>query len=113
MYAAFLIPAEASSDPEVLSKGYDCVPDKVFVAALDHDIKTRDNPGQRRITFSRREWLVKSCTEACGPGPNYFSDGAGNVWVDGQGKLHLKITNVNGQWRCAEIICREPLGYGS
>lgn len=30
------------------------------------------------------------------PGNNHWSDSMNNVWVDGQNKLHLKITNVSG-----------------
>ncbi|HQA53454.1 MAG TPA: hypothetical protein PK419_11425, partial [Spirochaetota bacterium] len=27
--------------------------------------------------------------------------------------LHLAITNRNGEWQCAEVICTESLGYGT
>jgi hypothetical protein len=55
---------------------------------------------------------VKSSAEAVGPGPNYFSDSADNVWVDGNGQLHLKITYSDGLWHSAEVINTRSLGYG-
>ncbi len=65
------------------------------------------------IEFSGREWIVKSsCTQAVGPGPNHFSGGAGNVWVDALGRLHLRITHRGGKWLCAEVLTDVALGYG-
>jgi hypothetical protein len=64
------------------------------------------------ITFSGRTWRVKNPATRFGPGPNHFSNDARNVWVDGNGALHLAITNRDGKWQCAEIWAEEPLGYG-
>lgn len=57
----------------------------------------------RTISFSGYNWAVKSSVdEAAGifwtvdPGQNYFSHYATNVWVDEQGRLHLKIAQQNG-----------------
>ncbi|HEX5731536.1 MAG TPA: hypothetical protein VF131_01785 [Blastocatellia bacterium] len=67
----------------------------------------------RTIRFSGREWKVKaSGDQAIGPGPNRFSDSEENVWVDANGKLHLRITNRNGQWLCSEVILAEEHAYG-
>jgi hypothetical protein len=55
---------------------------------------------------------VKSSAGAVGPGPNVFSDSASNVWVDGSGRLHLKLTYSKGRWRCAEVINTQSLGRG-
>ena len=65
----------------------------------------------RTISFAGHNWAVKSGYN--GPGPNNFSDSADNVWVDGNGYLHLKITNQGGQWDCAEIISVESFGHGT
>jgi hypothetical protein len=65
------------------------------------------------LSFSGYMWQVKTGDEPMGPGPNYFSDNAKNAWVDSSGYLHLAITNRNGVWQCAEVICTESLGYGS
>jgi hypothetical protein len=67
----------------------------------------------RIIEFSGLEWKVKSSSERVGPGPNHFSNSADNVWVDENGQLHLKMTNKDGKWYCAEVVTAEPLGYGS
>lgn len=55
------------------------------------------------FNFAGREWKKKD-TGACvwGPGPNYFS--GDNVYVDGDGKLHLAITSTNDIWYCAEAL---------
>lgn len=68
----------------------------------------------RRIEFSGYTWMVAdSGEEKRGPGPNYFSDEAENVWVDTQGQLHLKLTHRNDHWYCAEVSLEKPLGYGT
>ena len=70
---------------------------------------------KRVITFSEYTWLVKSSgnskTGTFAPGNNYFSDSRKNVWVDRNGWLHLKITNKNGKWYCAEVTLTKSLGY--
>jgi hypothetical protein len=66
----------------------------------------------RTIQFSGYTWQVKSSTDAVGPGPNRFSDSAANVWVDGLGRLHLKLTRSNGRWHCAEAVNTQSLGFG-
>jgi hypothetical protein len=67
----------------------------------------------RTISFSGREWWVKSSTGRVGPGPNYFSDSADNVWVDDLERLHLRLTKAKARWYCAEIVSVDPLGHGS
>jgi len=67
----------------------------------------------RTVPFSGRSWAVKRSNEPVGPGPNLFSDGAENVWVDADARLHLRITQRGGRWRCAEVILDRSLGHGS
>jgi len=68
----------------------------------------------RTISFSGYTWTVKtSGRERFGPGPNYFSDSADNVWVDEEGRLHLRITSAGGRWYSAEVVNTESLGYGT
>jgi hypothetical protein len=62
------------------------------------------------IRFSGYDWNVKTSPGRAGPGPNYFS--ADNVRVDGDGRLHLRVAQVDGRWVCAEVICSRSLGYG-
>ena len=57
--------------------------------------------------------MVKKSANKVGPGPNLFSDSQSNVWVDGLGKLHLKITRSGGRWQCAEVINTASPGFGT
>jgi len=65
---------------------------------------------QRTIPFAGMTWNVKSRTG--GPGPNHWSSDSESVWVDGQGRLHLKIRRIDGTWHCAEVWTKQSLGYG-
>ena len=67
----------------------------------------------RLITFSGYTFLVKTSSGKVGPGPNYFSDSTDNVWVDGSGLLHMKITRQGNRWNCAEIILTNSFGNGT
>ncbi len=74
---------------------------------------TYRTPIYREIQFSGRTWKVKASETAAGPGPNYFSDREEDVWVDQDGRLHLKIVYRDGRWNCTEVITNDPLGYGT
>jgi hypothetical protein len=74
---------------------------------------TRAAHSLRTISFAGGTWYVKSSSGHVGPGPNYFSSSRNNVWVDGSGYLHLKISYSGGKWYCAEIYSQQSLGYGS
>jgi hypothetical protein len=63
------------------------------------------------IEFSGYRWRMKS-GGLYGPGNNYFSDSAENVWVDQKGWLHLRITRREDRWYCPEIVLEKTLGYG-
>ena len=65
----------------------------------------------RSITFSGHEWLVKDGFS--GPGPNRFSDNPRSVWVDQQGRLHLRIERRRGKWYAAEVVLAQTPGYGT
>ncbi|MGA9996376.1 MAG: glycoside hydrolase family 16 protein [Pyrinomonadaceae bacterium] len=67
----------------------------------------------RTLEFSGYDWTVKSSGGRVGPGPNYFSDSNDNVTVDAQGRLHLRITQHQGRWYCAEVISTRSFGYGT
>lgn len=66
----------------------------------------------RIITFSGFHFKVKKA-DLAGPGPNYFSDSTDNVWLDGSSNLHLKLTQRDGHWYCAEVFLDHSLGYGA
>src|SRR5690606_19851803 len=70
-------------------------------------------PTERIIKFSGYDWIVRTSDDTqVGPGPNYFSNSEDNVWVDGDGRLHLKIVQKGGLWYCSGVILRQSLGYG-
>ena len=94
-------------------QGSNAVPTNVFAQALASAVVTRPYPGPRWLSFSGYDWWVKTSVGLVGPGPNYFSDSTNNVWLDGLGQLHLRITNRSNQWQCAEIVSARTFGYGS
>lgn len=72
----------------------------------------QSSPGSSFISFSGYNWIVKDTDQPTGPMNNYWSNQ--NVWVDGEGKLHLKITKEpNGRWTCAEVHSTTDFGYGT
>lgn len=60
------------------------------------------------INFSGYEWQVRPSGTG-DPGSNNWS--SDNVWIDEDG-LHLKITQQNGKWYCAEIYTTKSLEFG-
>ena len=62
-----------------------------------------------QIAFSGYTWEVRSGTG--GPGPNTFA--AGNVSIDANGYLHLKITHDHDNWTTAEVFTDARLGFGT
>lgn len=83
----------------------------VFPWALALALLPSDGVSARTIDFSGRTWTVRSVFG--GPGPNEWSDDPQSVWVDVDGRLHLKIRQIAGVWKCAEVVSDESLGYGS
>lgn len=65
------------------------------------------------ITFSGYTWDIKASEAPIGPGPNPFSKRADDLYVDSQGRLHLKIVEHNGIWYSAEVVSQEVTGYGT
>ncbi|MCP6760436.1 MAG: glycoside hydrolase family 16 protein [Fischerella sp. CENA71] len=63
---------------------------------------------QKTIKFSGYVWEVRSGDGD--PGHNHWS--SDNVWVDQDGYLHLKITQQDGIWYCAELSTTTSMGFG-
>jgi hypothetical protein len=65
--------------------------------------------------FAGYEWYVENsgADRLWKPGPNHWSSSTDNVWVDGNGWLHLQITCTDGVWYCAELTTLQTLGYGT
>ena len=104
--AAFLLPV--GINPPLMG-GNQPLPQELFDSSVAYRIIDR----YRTIEFSGFTWNVKSSEAKVGPGPNYFSAGENDVWVDGTGNLHLTITSRNGKWYCTEVFTQAPLGYGT
>lgn len=67
----------------------------------------------RTIKFCGYEWETKSAIDQkVGPGPNFFADADEALFVDEQG-LHLATCTKNDQWFSSEVVCKEPLGFGT
>ncbi|MBI4092733.1 MAG: hypothetical protein HY420_02290 [Candidatus Kerfeldbacteria bacterium] len=67
----------------------------------------------RTLSFAGYTWWVKSNAEVrVDPGPNYFSDSTANVWVDGPGNLHLKLTYRDDKWYCPEVYSEQYFNFG-
>src|SRR5271165_635656 len=64
----------------------------------------------RTLQFAGQTWNVRKGHG--GPGPNRWSDARESVWVDDQGRLHLKIRQIAGEWACVEVWTQKSLGYG-
>lgn len=65
------------------------------------------------LLFSGYKWVTKESNERhTGPGRNFFAGGKENIWVDDQGRMHIRTTHRNGRWYCAEARLAESLGYG-
>jgi hypothetical protein len=108
--AAYVVPA-GFSQPCVTNVF--CVPAPVPQQAIASAIVTRVDPTVRSFHWSGYDWWVKSSASPVGPGPNDFSSSTNNVFIDTQGRLHLRITHVGSTWQCAEIVSQLTLGYGT
>jgi hypothetical protein len=76
--------------------------------------KTVSGDEVRMLKFSGYDWKVKkSGGSRVGPGQNYFSDAEDNIRIDEQGRLHIRITQREGRWYCAEIVSAQSFGYGT
>ncbi len=62
----------------------------------------------KEIQFGGFTWSVRSGRG--GPGPNLWDEN--NVGLDSATNLHLKISQRDGNWACAEITTRQRLGFG-
>lgn len=108
-FAAILLPVGA---PYSSASGSATIPASMLT--YPHVIIGR-LPGTRTIQFSGSTWVVKS-TGTCrtvGPGPNYFSDAPGDVYVDQDGRLHLSISYHDSRWWSTEVINTNLTAYGA
>ncbi|MCB9881208.1 MAG: hypothetical protein H6834_05410 [Planctomycetes bacterium] len=102
--AALLAPGQ---NPPI-AQGSVSIPTSLQSLAITHRTRTG-----RTLQFAGRTWHVKDTTIPVGPGGNLFSDDPNDVWIDGQGRLHLTVRFRNGAWRCTEVTLTESLGPGT
>lgn len=81
---------------------------KWMLLALGLVLGSRSLVEAKTIQFGGYEWNVRSGNG--GPGPNAW--GETNVWLDASGFLHLKISQQDGKWACAELTMQKRLGFG-
>ena len=67
----------------------------------------------RTFGFSGFSWGVKEAPVPVGPGANRFSDRAGDIYVDSEGRLHLWLRFREGLWWSSEVILMESHGFGT
>lgn len=104
--AAFLVPVGFSPP---LAQGEPELPSAVWSNAVAQVLTNR-----LVLQFSGYDWTIKdTCNTLVGPGPNYFSASHSNVWLDAEGRLHLRIAYHDGRWQCAEIVSQRSFGYGT
>ncbi|CAF0976023.1 unnamed protein product [Rotaria sp. Silwood1] len=67
---------------------------------------------QKSITWAGYQWFLRD-DQNSGPGPNNWN--STNVWVDDNGKLHLKLnySGRKGGWTCAELYTNVKFGFGT
>jgi len=86
--------------------------------ALDPDVLawTTYPAGPISVSFSGYTWGIKMTGSAQSdqfdPGPNFWSNDSSVVSVQSDG-LHLKISQINGNWECGEVYLTQSLGYGT
>jgi hypothetical protein len=107
--AAFLVP-KTYTPPQ--AHGLATLPAELDMNSVAKVITERGSPNA--FHWCGYDWDVKNSGGFLfGPGPNRFSDSANNVWVDTNGRLHLRITYRSGLWVCPEVVSRRAFGYGT
>ncbi len=85
----------------------------VFFILLSQPLQAEEGKKPERIiNFSGYEWTIKQRDEPAGPGPNYFSGDEESVFVDSDGRLHLKIRKIGDRWICSQVNSLKSFGYG-
>lgn len=65
----------------------------------------------KTLRFSGYEWMVRATGSDRGGEANTYD--ISNAWVDAKGSLHLRTSQQNGRWTCAEVGLTRSLGYGT
>ncbi len=105
IYVAALVPPGGQAPT---ASGSCRVPAGLQAVATTH----MDRPG-RTLQFAGKTWAVKEAPSPVGPGGNPFTDDPQDVFVDAQGRLHLRVVFRNGAWRSSEVVLMQDTGYGT
>jgi hypothetical protein len=62
------------------------------------------------LSFSGYDWEARAVPSDRG-GSNEYDPA--NAWVDGDGFLHLRLSERDGRWISAEVVLTRALGYGT
>lgn len=111
-YAALLVNNEYSAPRTVaeLPKPGNGVLAVVRAPGLPSPKNGKAKPEPKVVRFSGYDWdVIQESTDS--GGVMHVNSGA-NVFTDAQGRLHLRITKVQGNWHCAEVSLRRSLGHG-
>jgi hypothetical protein len=63
------------------------------------------------LHFSGYDWTVRAAGSDHGGEPDAYDPA--NAWTDEKGFLHLRMTERDGRWTCAELSLDRSLGYGT
>ena len=109
-YAALLV--EPGYSPPELTESLPAVGPKVTaLAAVNDQGAPATFPPAKTIPFSGYEWAISSGYIFRAGSRNNFDPA--NVWTDGSGALHLRISGSPGKWTAAEVKLTRSLGYGT
>lgn len=82
----------------------------VIKSLFSDDVQRKPFPAN--CNFSNVTWNVKEGGPR-GPGPNHWAGSKESVWCDDEGRLHLRIREINGTWHSAEIFTSDSPGHGT
>jgi hypothetical protein len=102
----WLIPATAN--PPQMS-GQPVLPQFPEVLAIKQVTR---GPATKKIRFAGTDWDLKRRDFPYDPGPCYYSDDSGNIWLDENGYVHLTVGWENGHPVATEMVCQASYGYG-
>lgn len=105
IYHAALIAANATP---TVANGACAIPANLPSVAFD----TFERYG-RTVQFAGRTWAIKQSDSPVGPGGNRFTDDPRDVFVDPQGRLHLRVVQRGGHWLSSEVVLTDEVGYGT
>ncbi len=69
--------------------------------------------GPRDVEFGGFPWGLRQTSGPVDPGPNTFSNAQDQVWVDQEGKAHLRLQEKGGVWFASEMMAKRDAGYGT